>query len=351
MSGRPGSPPRLAERARTRWALAVAGLLLFAGAAGIFLVPFALPTPPPIITAFRGTQLFSPAAGGAQQATIAIRVRERSNLTLEIRSDEGAVRTLLDEEPLPAGWTSPRWDGRDDAGRIVPDGEYRIRLRARSQVNSGRVFNTSRRIRVDTEPPPVTGFGVRSAAPGSGPAQCRARVVAPGGDRVRFSARRNGRTIADGPTGPLDGDGRASWDWDGSNDAGEPVLPGIVEIRALVADPAGNRTRRAATCWVGHLTGRVRGPRPVPGSRIGVLLSRPDGSALPRDTPVALALYRRVGVPGRTAGGVLGQRVAGRARGPLGTVRLRLPRNPAPGRLWLIARTETGVALIDPVSR
>lgn len=349
MSGRPGSPPRLAARARTRSALALAGLVLFAGAAGIFLVPFAFPTPPPIITAFRGTQLFSPSPSGTQQATIAIRVRERSALTLEIRDDDGAVRTLLDEEVIPPGWANQLWDGRRDDGTVVPDGEYRVRLRARSTANSGRVFNTSRRLRVDTTPPRFTGFGVRSASYGSGPARCRARVVAPEGVRATFEARRNGRVIAEGPSGPLDSEGRARWDWDGRNRAGDPVAPGIVEIRARVVDPAGNRGRRAATCWVGHLTGRVAGGRPAPESRIAVQLRRPDGDAVPGDAEVALALYRREGVPGRTVGGVLGRRVAGRARGPLATTRLRLPRRPVPGRLWLVARTDEGLALIDPV--
>ena len=351
MSGRPGSPPRLAERARTRWALALAGLLLFAGAAGIFLIPFAFPTPPPIVTAFRGTQLFSPSPAGEQQATIAIRVRERSSLTLEIRDDEGPVRTVLSEDVTPAGWANQRWDGRDDDGTIVPDGEYRVRLRARSEVNRGRVFNTSRRLRVDTTPPPVAGFRVLSADTESGTPRCRTRIAAPDGVRVRFDARRNGRVIAEGPVAPLDGDGRAGWDWDGRNAAGALARTGIVEIRARVVDAAGNATLRAATCWVGHLTGRVVGPRPRAGARVGVRLAGPDGTALPGRTVVELSLYRREAIPGRTPGGVLGDRVAGRVRGPVSTTRLRLPRRPAPGRLWLLARTDSGLALINPVGR
>ena len=347
MSARPGSPPRLAERAGVRWGLAITGLALFAGAAGIFLLPFALPTPPPIITGFRGTQLFSPSDGGPQRATIAIRVRERSTITLEIRSSEGLVRTLLDAAPVPAGWTTPRWDGRDAGGRIVPDGEYRVRLRARSQVRSDRVFNTSRRLRVDTAPPSVPGFGVRSAPADGSAAQCRTRAVARDGLRVRFSAHRGARRLAEGPVVPLTGEGRAAWDWDGRGSNGAPVAPGLLDIRAIVVDAAGNRTRRTATCWVGHLTGQVTG-QATPGGRIGVRLVRPDGAVVPDGREVALALYRRAGVPGRTAGAVLGERVAGRARGPLATTRLRLPLGTAPGRLWLVARADDGVALIDP---
>lgn len=347
MTGRPGSPPRLTERPRLRWALGIAGLCLFAGAAAIFLVPFAFPTPPPIITGFRGTQLLSPAAGNGQ-ATFSVRVRERSLVSLEIRSSEGRVRTLSNSAPYAAGWQRRTWDGRDEAGNIVPDGDYNVRLRARSQIRGARVFNTSRRIRIDATPPSISSFSTRSATfAAPGPAQCRARAQVGDAERARFEVRRGGRLVAMSQTRTPNGEGRVAWNWNGENAKGDPVIPGIVEIRVTAIDRAGNRSRRAATCWAGNLTGRVVPVRPTAGDRVRVRLKAADGTLLPGDAEVALSLFEKAAVPGDGPGGPLGERVAGRVEGPLSEASVRLPDRP-PRQLWLVARTESGLALIDP---
>ena len=65
---------------------------------------------------------------------------------------------------------------------------------------------------------------------------------------------------------------------------------------------------------------------------------------------MTLALYRRTGTPGETLGDPLGAQVGGGARGPAGTVRVRVPPGINPSALWLVARTDDGLgaALVAP---
>ena len=75
---------------------------------------------------------FEPDAA-APHDRIAIRLGtdEAAILTVTIRSWEGRpVRTLASAEPVPAGETGWTWEGREDRGRIVPDGPYRLVVRA-----------------------------------------------------------------------------------------------------------------------------------------------------------------------------------------------------------------------------
>ena len=40
---------------------------------------------------------------------------------------------------MSAGTRSATWDGRDDAGRMVPDGVYLVRLESGDRVTHGRI--------------------------------------------------------------------------------------------------------------------------------------------------------------------------------------------------------------------
>lgn len=45
-----------------------------------------------------------------------------------VDEDDESVRTLLDGALRASGRETLAWDGTDDAGRIVPDGDYRLRV-------------------------------------------------------------------------------------------------------------------------------------------------------------------------------------------------------------------------------
>ena len=61
---------------------------LFVIAIGIFLLPFAFPTPPRIVTRFQSTRLFSPNDDGRREvARVSIRIREAGVLRLDVTAD------------------------------------------------------------------------------------------------------------------------------------------------------------------------------------------------------------------------------------------------------------------------
>jgi hypothetical protein len=93
---------------------------------------------------------------------------EPAKVTFSIMDGEGnEVRRLVDDREL-AGDAKHRfrWNGRDADGAIVPDGVYRMRVVRRDE---GRVIDSSKRIRVDTEPPVARLVSARpnSIAPGA----------------------------------------------------------------------------------------------------------------------------------------------------------------------------------------
>ena len=167
------SRPDGRDRAR-RAGVAVAMLALFIVALGVFVLPFAFPTPPPIVTRFQATQLFSPNGDGRRDiARIGIRLSQASDVTLTIRKDGEDVATLLKGIRKPRGFFTTSWDGRDTQGFPVPDGTYAITLRVRS---GEKQFNTSRKVVVDTTAPrpaamTVTSATLAAAGPGRVPGE------------------------------------------------------------------------------------------------------------------------------------------------------------------------------------
>lgn len=77
--------------------------------------------------------------------------KRQTGVTVSIVNDSGDdVRTLVESRTLRRGLHAYTWNGRDDAGTVVPDGDYRLRVTLRDQ---GRALTAPRTIRVDTRPP------------------------------------------------------------------------------------------------------------------------------------------------------------------------------------------------------
>ena len=237
------------------------------------------------------------------------------------------------------------WDGSDDQGQPVPDGRYVVSLRARA---GQKRWKTSRGTIVDRQAPPLGTLSVQSAAlAGAGDGECR--VAATALDRGELTidasaaagdapvAHFGPKTVTAGETG--------LWNWDGKRADGRPTPPGLYTIRATLADVPKNRSEQSATCWVGHVIGTAVPARPKLGDRVGVRLQDVAGTALPASTRVTVRIARRIGDPG-TASQVIGPAVGSHVRGPVGRVRIQLPRRIPPARLWLIVTTDGGRALI-----
>jgi hypothetical protein len=322
-------------------ALAVLGL-------AVFVLPFAYTTPPPIVTQFRGTLLFSPNGDGQRDvAVVSIRLHQPGRVTLEVRNGNGnTVRRLAVDEARGKGSRPTRWGGRDDAGRRLADGTYVLALRARS---GRKRFNISRRIVIDTAPPRPAEMTVASAAlAGPGDGQCRLTLTTADAGSVEIAAAPGPSLPAIVTLGPrpADSNEKLHWTWDGRGRDGRPVPPGLYVVRVTLRDAAGNRLERLRSCWVGHITGRPVPASAASGDRVGVALSGADGGPLPPATPVRLALYRRTATPGESLGAPLGARVGGQARGRAGQVTVRLPERIRADALWLVASTRDGRALI-----
>lgn len=96
--------------------------------------------------------LFSPNKDGSLDTfDLTYDLQNRAHVTVEVLADSGRVR-LLEEQAHETGKYFITWDGRDQNGARLPDGEYRIQITAQSALRrETRVVNA----RIDTTPPTV----------------------------------------------------------------------------------------------------------------------------------------------------------------------------------------------------
>jgi hypothetical protein len=101
-------------------------LLILAATAVAFVVTEDLKLEPDPIATPKIDRTFSPICRCDQQtARIAFRLKEPDTLTLTIADPAGNdVRTLLRDAKFQPGAHQFGWDGRDDAGKVVPEGRY-----------------------------------------------------------------------------------------------------------------------------------------------------------------------------------------------------------------------------------
>ena len=219
-----------------RVALTVLVLALIAGTTAAFTITEALKLEPTPITSRRTEELFSPGCGcPTALARLPMRLRRDDRLDLDILSRGEPIRELARDREEEKGRVRVRWDGRDDAGRFVPDGVYRLRVHLR---DADRTVVIPRVIRVDTESPELEILGIDRP------------VFSPDGDVRRDSVRIgydssedgaavvfvNGRLAAEGAFKPA---GEADVAWDGQVD-GRAVRAGDYTLFLRVRDAAGN---------------------------------------------------------------------------------------------------------------
>jgi FlgD Ig-like domain len=169
-----------------------------------------------------------------ETANLRLRFRVTDTVDADILDANGDVVRSLGDRRVRPGLVTFEWDGRNDEGRVVADGPYRLRVeledKRRTVVIPDRVF-------VDTVPPEILRMEV---------------------GRVAFSPDGDGRADvvgvdyeADGPVAPLlyvgdqlvlerrVGRARSGVIWDGTVD-GEVLPPGNYRLTLRVRDPAGN---------------------------------------------------------------------------------------------------------------
>jgi FlgD Ig-like domain len=316
--------------------------LLVLATIAAFFVTQQLKSEFPLVLRFATKPLqFSPNGDDFRDSSVVgFDLSEPAEVTFSITDSEGGeVRRIVDERRL-AGDTKHRflWDGRDDEGRVVPDGTYRMRVVRRDE---NRVINSVKTITVDTEPPRVTLVG-------ADPSVIRTRG---GGQRPRVRVRYRGPVNAapefrvfrtdDGPLRVVRrfrGDDTRSGVWRGEvaagPDATRPADDGIYAFTVTVRDRAGN----PAVAPADIPTPRVARPRT--GVSVESLTLRGPLEAVTAGSTVSLEVgpvdrsfdfvVSRLGAPSEVIR--RGGRVGGRFR-------LRVPR-----------RTATGVYLVRVTS-
>ncbi|MBE2316883.1 hypothetical protein DVA67_012950 [Solirubrobacter sp. CPCC 204708] len=228
-----------------------------------FFVAQRLKSEPPVIDVPDITTSFSPNGDGNRDASdIAVSIKVADDATVDVVNLDGdRVRRLVDSVPLqPNRWRRMTWDGKGDDGRVVPDGQYRLRVALRDEGRSAIVQKT---MTVDTRAPrPQVCIG----AP-CGEKDGWQNVVSQGDRAIDIYTRgrsrfptifRVFRTDQGKPkqVAMFDRPGRYQRRrWDGLVE-GKPLDPGVYLIQAQVRDTAGNRGVAPAEFEVGAVPGR-----------------------------------------------------------------------------------------------
>ena len=207
-------------------------LILLAATGAAFVVTEDLKLEPDPVARPRIDATFSPVCDCKQQtARIAFRLRRPDVLTLTIADENGrVVRTLLQEAAFRPGNHQFGWDGRDQSGKLVPQGRYRARVELQ---RLGRLIAFPKPIRVDTTPPRVRVVSVsrRVVSPdrdGRGDAiRIRYRLSEPSQAVLRVNGRRVWKTA-------LRAEGVIPW-------RPPRMRPGLERLQLVAVDAAGNR--------------------------------------------------------------------------------------------------------------
>jgi FlgD Ig-like domain len=211
-------------------------LALLGGTAVAFAVTETLKVQGLPLTGPRFTERFSPVCGcDTGGADLSLRFRVSDTVDAVIVDSEGEpVKAVAEERRVRRGRVRFEWDGRDEQGRFVPDGPYRLRVHLDEEHRTILIPNE---VEVDTKPPTVRVVRVRPAK--ISPDDDRR------GDRVRVVYRASERSA---PTLLVDGSELGSWKarrmksfvvWEGAGPSGL-ARSGPHELAVRVRDEAGN---------------------------------------------------------------------------------------------------------------
>jgi hypothetical protein len=226
-----------------RWIAPALALALLAGSALAFAYTERIKVEPSPVAGTVVDKVFSPVCDcPTDTARISFRLRKPSTVTLDVLdAGNDVVRTIVSGDERPVGRVFYRWDGRDEEGRVVPEGRYRPRVRL---AEHGRTIVLPNPMQVDVTRPDIRLVSVQP------------RTFSPNGDgrRDRITARYEMSERAE-PALYVDGlrrvvglykrrAGKLEWNGDG---ALPPPGQGIVPVSMRATDLAGNasaETRR-----------------------------------------------------------------------------------------------------------
>jgi FlgD Ig-like domain len=183
-------------------------------------------------------EILSPVCGcETATAEIAFRLREPDRLDITIVDGDETVRTLTEDEPFGRN-VSVEWDGRDDAGNVLPEGDYRPRVhldRDRSTIT----FPND--MRIDVTRPVLESVGVAPLVISPDGDGRRDRVVV----RYRLDDEARGLLFVNGRRHTLKLFHRPEGTivWNGKRE-GRALPAGLYTLAVSARDPAGNVAER-----------------------------------------------------------------------------------------------------------
>ena len=216
-------------------------VLLLAATAAAFALTQGLKLEKSPILGTRVQQVFSPVCKPGcdrETALIEFKLRKADHLTVSIVEGGEVVRTIERNRSYPKGRVAIEWDGRDDAGRVLPEGEYQPRIHVHGERQTITLPNP---IKLDVTPPLLQDVGLSR------------RVVSPDGDgrsdaiaiRYRLSEKGRGMLFVNGKRRALTRfprtEERIVWN---ARAGGRSVPAGRYDLQRAAFDRAGNRTAR-----------------------------------------------------------------------------------------------------------
>lgn len=215
-------------------------LVLVGGTTAAFAVTERLKLERSPITAPEFDRRFSPTCGCETRiARLSITFRKSDSVdALIVDRDDEVVRTLASDQDVGEGEETFTWDGRDDAGSLVPDGKYRLRLHLE---RSRRTFVIPTQVLVDTKLPKVRILDVsrKTISPDGDGRNERVKVVYRAGKKGRPILLVDGEVVVRGKARPA---GKAAVQWNGRI-GGAAATAGEHRLSLQVRDRAGNLSK------------------------------------------------------------------------------------------------------------
>jgi FlgD Ig-like domain len=243
-------------------------VFLLGGTAAAFAVTQGLKLEKSPVLSPRITKTFSPVCEcDWENAEVSFKLRKGDRVTLEVVDGDGdVVRTLFRNQRFGPVRLEAGWDGRDDAGRVVPDGDYRPRVRL---ADAHRTIVFPNEMTVDTVKPRIEQFSVsrRVFSPdGDGRADgvsVSYRLSERGRVRLFVNGKQRVRKLGQAPTGAIQWFGKFR---------GRAVKPRLYRLELVAVDDAGNRSGRvsAGPVRVRYLELGLETVRVRAGTRFGV---------------------------------------------------------------------------------
>jgi hypothetical protein len=223
--------------------------VLVAASFAAFFVAQRVKRAQPVVEKVRFTRYLSPNGDGIRErARLSFRLKKTDRVDVAIVNRGGdLVRGLVTNGAFCGPCTHRfRWNGRDDAGKRVPDGGYLLRVTLREQA---RTITSPRKVHVDTTPPSpvVTSVAPTAFSPDGDGFRDVARVrfegpagEAPGARPPRFIVYRTGGRAAQRVAGFSGRRGSLVGRWDGRTASGKGATAGNYLVAVQVRDAAGN---------------------------------------------------------------------------------------------------------------